>query len=186
MHPPATTSSSGVPTSRVTTSGPADPVRLEPFSPPASAGVSPQGSAQASSASGQTGGGATENWVVEVFFDGDCPLCRREINWLRKRDRQLKVRFTDIAAADFDPGSTGKTLSELMARIHGRLPTGELIEGVEVFRQLYAAVGLNWLVVPTRWPLFRQFLDWGYRLFARYRLRLTGRCSAQSCGTTNS
>ena len=27
----------------------------------------------------------------EVFFDGDCPLCKREIDWLRKRDRDHQV-----------------------------------------------------------------------------------------------
>lgn len=125
----------------------------------------------------------SQNWEVEVFFDGDCPLCRREINWLRKRDRNRKVRFTDISATEFDPTSTGKSFDELMARIHGRIPSGQLIEGVEVFRKLYAAVGLGWLVAPTRLPGIRQLLDLGYRFFARYRLRLTGRCSAQTCGT---
>jgi|GEM_PF-432517 predicted DCC family thiol-disulfide oxidoreductase YuxK len=123
-----------------------------------------------------------ETWEVEVFFDGDCPLCRREINWLRKRDRQHKVRFTDIAADDFDPLPLGKSHSDLMARIHGRLPSGEWLEGVEVFRRLYSAVGFGWLVAPTRLPGIRGTLDLGYRVFARYRLRLTGRCSADSCG----
>ena len=128
------------------------------------------------------GNNVPENWEVEVFFDGDCPLCRREINWLRKRDRQHKVRFTDIAADDFDPLPLGKSHSDLMARIHGRLPSGEWIEGVEVFRRLYSAVGFGWLVAPTRLPGIRGTLDLGYRVFARYRLRLTGRCSAESCG----
>lgn len=159
------------------------PPRLEPSSPSRAAASNAPGSQPLP---GKALPGETENWEVEVFFDGDCPLCRREINWLRKRDRQDNVRFTDIAARDFDPSPTGKTLTELMARIHGRLPTGELIEGVEVFRRLYTAVGLGWLVAPTRLPLVRQLLDAGYRLFARYRLRLTGRCSAQSCGPRDS
>lgn len=119
-------------------------------------------------------------WEFEVFFDGDCPLCRREIDWLQRRDRNHKVRFTDIAAPEFDPAATGRTMDELMARIHGRLPSGELIEGVEVFRRLYQAVGLGWLVAPTRLPGIRGLLDAAYRLFARYRLRLTGRCD-QRC-----
>jgi predicted DCC family thiol-disulfide oxidoreductase YuxK len=64
----------------------------------------------------------------------------------------------------------------LMAEIHGRLPDGRIITGVEVFRRLYTAVGFGWLVAPTRWPGVRQGLDLAYRFFARYRLRLTGRC----------
>ncbi|CAK8992350.1 Uncharacterized protein At5g50100 [Durusdinium trenchii] len=44
---------------------------------------------------------------IEVFFDGDCPLCRREIGMLRRLDRRHKIRFTDIAAADFNPDAIG-------------------------------------------------------------------------------
>ena len=123
------------------------------------------------------------NWQVEVFFDGDCPLCKREIDWLRKRDQKRQVKFTDIADPDFDAVLLGKTQAELMARIHGRLPDGAWIEGVEVFRRLYSAVGLGWLVAPTKLPLVRNFLNLGYRIFARYRLRLTGRCDSGKCPT---
>ena len=34
------------------------------------------------------------------------------------------------------------TWAALMDRIHARLPDGTIIDGVEVFRRLYAAVGL--------------------------------------------
>ena len=119
---------------------------------------------------------AAFRWEVEVFFDGDCPLCLREIEFLRRRDRRGAIRFTNIAAEDFDAAALGTTQTELMARIHGRLPDGSWIEGVEVFRRLYAAIGFGPLVSVTRWPLVRQVLDVGYRVFARYRLRLTGRC----------
>lgn len=123
---------------------------------------------------------------VEVFFDGDCPLCKREIAWLRRRDRQHRIRFTDLAAPDFDPAATGRTLEVLMARIHGRLPDGSWIEGVEVFRRLYSAIGFGPLVAVTRWPLVRQMLEMGYRLFARNRLRWTGRCENGTCSTSSS
>lgn len=121
------------------------------------------------------------NKAFEVFWDGDCPLCRREIEFLRRRDREGKILFTDIAAADWDPKLVGLTQEELMAKIHGRLPDGTIIEGVEVFRQLYDAVGFHRLVAASRWPMVRWLLDLGYQLFARNRLRLTGRCEDGSC-----
>ena len=111
---------------------------------------------------------------VEVLYDGDCPLCLREINLLRRWDKRDRIRFTDIAASDFDTAEVGVDMETLMAEIHGRLPSGEIVIGVEVFRRLYSAVGLGWLVAPTRWPGVRQGLDLGYRFFAKYRLRLTG------------
>lgn len=118
-----------------------------------------------------------EGKLVEVFFDGDCPLCLREVNLLRRLDRSGRVQFTDIAAPDFVAAVTPEEHADFMARIRGRLPDGTMIEGVEVFRRLYAAVGFGALVAPTRLPGVSQLLDLGYRVFARNRLRLTGRCA---------
>ena len=68
-----------------------------------------------------------------------------------------------------------------MEKIHGRLPNGEIIEGVEVFRRLYAAIGLRWAVSVTRAPGISRLLDLAYRGFARNRMRLTGRCHDGAC-----
>ncbi len=118
-----------------------------------------------------------EGKLVEVFFDGDCPLCLREVNLLRRLDRRGRVQFTDIAAPDFVAAVTPEEHADFMARIRGRLPDGTMIEGVEVFRRLYAAVGFGALVALTRLPGVSHLLDLGYRVFARNRLRLTGRCA---------
>lgn len=119
----------------------------------------------------------TTNLVFEVFYDGECPLCRREIGLLQRRDGAQRIRFTDIADPAFDPAPLGVSWEALMKRIHGRLPNGDLVEGVEVFRQLYAAVGFERLVRASRLPGVKQLLDAGYALFAQNRLRLTGRCN---------
>jgi predicted DCC family thiol-disulfide oxidoreductase YuxK len=118
---------------------------------------------------------------IEVFFDGECPLCVREIQMLRRKDRRQRIRFTDIAAAEFDAATVGIPWPTLMARIHGRLPDGTLLEGVEVFRRLYAAVGFRSLVAATRLPLVAPLLELSYQLFAKNRLALTGRCSTEAC-----
>jgi len=122
-------------------------------------------------------------YEVEVFFDGDCPLCRREIAIIKRWDKRERVRFTDIAAADFDAATYGTTQERLMAEVHGRDAQGNWLVGVEVFRRLYAAIGFGWIAAVTRWPLIRQALDAAYRLFARNRLRLTGRCQKGVCKT---
>lgn len=119
--------------------------------------------------------------TVEVFYDGDCPLCMREIRMLMRKDKDHRIEFTNIAAPGFDAAAYGTTYAELMAKIRGRLPDGTWIEGVEVFRQLYAAIGFRRLVAVTRVPGISQLLSLGYRAFAANRLRLTGRCLDDRC-----
>ena len=124
-------------------------------------------------------------WEVRVLFDGECPLCEREIRMLEWLDRgRGRLDCEDIAAPGFDASCYGLVHEDLMARIHGVLPDGTVVRDVEVFRRAYAAVGLAWLVAPTRWPFLRRLFDAAYRVFARNRLRWTGReagCSQGSC-----
>ena len=121
------------------------------------------------------------SWDIRVFYDGACPLCLREVRMLRRLDRSRRIDFVDIAAAEYDAAFYDLPYDRAMARIHAVTPAGEMLTGVEVFRRLYAAVGLGWLVAPTRWPLLRGLADRAYELFARHRLRLTGR--SESCAS---
>jgi predicted DCC family thiol-disulfide oxidoreductase YuxK len=120
-------------------------------------------------------------YELEVFYDGGCPLCCREINMLRRRDRQRRIRFTDINAEAFSAGSVGRTHEQLMSAIQARQPDGAWIEGIEVFRRLYAAAGFARLVRFSRWPAVAAVLEYAYRIFARNRLRLTARCADGRC-----
>ena len=121
-------------------------------------------------------------WRIRLLYDGDCPLCSREIRFLERRDRgRGRIQFEDIAESAFDPGAYGLEAREVMARIHGVLPDGTVVAGMEVFRRAYAAAGLGWLMAPTRWPGLRQLSDLAYRIFARNRLRVTGRaCTCEA------
>jgi predicted DCC family thiol-disulfide oxidoreductase YuxK len=123
-------------------------------------------------------------WDLKLLYDGDCPLCSREVAFLRGRDPRRAIVFEDIAASDFDATRYGLDRQRVMARIHGVLPDGTVIEGMEVFRRAYAAVGLGWLLAPSRWPGLGRLFDAAYRIFARNRLRWTGResrCGAGHC-----
>ncbi len=124
-------------------------------------------------------GGAHSTREFEVFFDGDCPLCTREISWLKRLDRRGRIRFTDIASRNFDAAALGVAHDQLMRQIHGRTAAGDWVVGVEVFRHLYEAVGFGVLVSATRLPIVRQGLDALYDVFAKHRLSLTGRCDDQ-------
>ena len=127
-------------------------------------------------------GPAMADFDIEVFYDGACPFCTREMRMLRSRGRRRQLRFIDISDPVFDSGSVGLSWNTLMDRIHARLPDGTIVEGVEVYRRLYSAIGFGPLVAMTRLPGLRQLLDLAYRVFAKNRFRLAGRCMDGACG----
>ncbi len=127
-------------------------------------------------------------WRVKLLYDGACPFCRREIEWLRRRDHYGTLATEDISDPAFDPGRYGLTKAEAMRALHGVLPDGRVVSGLEAVREAYRAIGLGWVVAPTGWPVLRQVCDHFYTTFARNRRRLgrlvtwrTGRRRGQ-CG----
>lgn len=112
-----------------------------------------------------------------MLYDGECPLCLREVNFLRKKDagRGL-ISFVDIADDDYNPTLHGGVDFETaMGRIHGVLADGTVIKNVEVFRQIYSILGMGWLYTPTRWPIVGPAIDKLYDIWADWRLQMTGR-----------
>lgn len=120
-----------------------------------------------------------------LLYDGDCPFCRREAERLKRRDRDDRLDLENIAALGFDPTRYGLTREEVMGSLHGILPDGSVVRRVEAIRQAYKAVGLGWLVAPTRLPIVRGVLDCMYGLFARNRTGLGwllgGKCESGTC-----
>lgn len=117
------------------------------------------------------------NWDVRVLYDGECPLCVKEINMLKNRDKgQDKISFVNIATPEYDPEDyEGITYGKAMGRIQGLLPDGTVIEGVEVFRRCYDAVGLGWVYGLTSLKPIERIVNVAYNVWAKYRLPLTGR-----------
>ncbi|NEP15844.1 MAG: DUF393 domain-containing protein [Leptolyngbya sp. SIO4C1] len=117
------------------------------------------------------------NWQIKLLYDGECPLCLREVNFLQKRDagRGL-VKFVDIAADDYAPDDNGGVDFETaMGRIHAVLSDGSVIRDVEVFRRVYQILDMGWIYAPTRWPILGPLVDKFYDIWAAWRLKLTGR-----------
>lgn len=123
------------------------------------------------------GASSVSTWQVKLLYDGECPLCVKEVNFLRAKDagRGL-VEFVDIAAADYDPAQHGGVDFETaMGRIHAVLADGSVIKNVEVFRRVYEVLGMGWIYAITRVPVVGALADGLYGIWAAWRLRLTGR-----------
>ncbi|RUR84217.1 thiol-disulfide oxidoreductase DCC family protein [Chlorogloeopsis fritschii PCC 9212] len=122
-------------------------------------------------------GTAIPSWQIKLLYDGECPLCMREVNFLKKRDagRGL-VAFVDIADENYNPQEHGGVDFETaMGRIHAVLPDGSVIKNVEVFRRVYEALGMGWVYAATKWPVIGPIVDRLYGIWAGWRLTLTGR-----------
>ncbi|MBD1870200.1 DUF393 domain-containing protein [Leptolyngbya sp. FACHB-671] len=116
-------------------------------------------------------------WQIKLLYDGECPLCLREVNFLQKRDAgRGRVAFVDIAADDYAPEANGGVDFETaMGRIHAVLPDGTVIKNVEVFRRVYEVLGIGWIYAVTKLPIVGRLVDWLYEIWADKRLALTGR-----------
>ena len=112
--------------------------------------------------------------LVEVFYDGLCPVCQREIRLLQRLDKRRNLHLIDFAAPDFDPAQYGLELSDLVSRMYVKDREGVLHEGLDSFPVMWDAVGQGWLWGWTRTPGLRQLGLAGYALFRRVRPRFSG------------
>ena len=115
---------------------------------------------------------------LTLLYDGACPLCLREVTFLKRRDLHGRLAFVDIDRHAYDPAQwRGISYRDAMARIHAIRADGEILKDVAVFREAYRCVGLGWIYAPTEWPLIGLLIDRIYALWASRRLRMTGRAS---------
>ncbi|PSB03524.1 thiol-disulfide oxidoreductase DCC family protein [Merismopedia glauca] len=114
---------------------------------------------------------------IKLLYDGQCPLCLREVHFLAKKDAgQGIVEFVDIADDNYSPEANGGVDFETaMGRIHAILPDGRVIQNVEVFRQIYEVLGMGWVYGLTKVPIIGAIVDKIYEIWADIRLKMTGR-----------
>ncbi len=120
---------------------------------------------------------AKPTWQIELLYDGECPLCLQEVNFLKRRDADRGlVAFVDIADPNYDPTAHGGVdFATAMGRIHAILPDGSVIKNVEVFRRVYEILGMGWVYAATKWPFVGPLVDRAYDFWADRRLAWTGR-----------
>lgn len=112
-----------------------------------------------------------------LLYDGACPLCRREVESLGRRDGgRGAIRFVDVDDPLYDPDAfQGISYREAMGRVHGITADGRVLRDLAVFQEAYRLVGFGWIYAPIDWPVIGPLAQVVYRLWARLRLRITGR-----------
>ena len=119
-----------------------------------------------------------------VFYDGGCPVCRREIEHYRRIDRTRRLGWVDIARDPVRLRGYGITVEQAMRRFHvldghGRWQTGaaafiELWSHLPYYRRLASLVRVLRLDRPLEF-VYRRWADW----------RLQRQCRQDRCGVSH-
>ncbi|RVT43736.1 thiol-disulfide oxidoreductase DCC family protein [Sphingobium algorifonticola] len=108
---------------------------------------------------------------LTVWYDGGCPLCRREIALMRRLDRRGRIAFVDVAG-DGDDAACPVDRAALLARFHAR-EDGVMLSGAAAFAAMWRAIPLlRPLGLLARNPLALALLERLYRAFLILRPRL--------------
>jgi len=57
---------------------------------------------------------------IEVFYDGDCPICRFEVDLYSRMDKENRILWTDITSTALNRLPSGKTRQDLLGKFHVR------------------------------------------------------------------
>ena len=115
-----------------------------------------------------------------MYFDGGCPLCRKEVAHYQRRDRDERVRWVDISREPEALAPLGVDLATAMRRLHATDEHGRLVIGVAAFVAIWRQLpGYRHLARAVTTLRLTPLLDWGYARFAAWRLRR--RCTSGSC-----
>jgi predicted DCC family thiol-disulfide oxidoreductase YuxK len=104
---------------------------------------------------------------LQVYFDGGCPVCAREIAFYRARPGAAGFAWIDVSRTDPGPGLTRDAA---LARMHVRRSDGTLLSGAAAFAEMWQRMpGFTWLGRLVAFPLMRPLAELAYRGFLRVR-----------------
>ncbi len=112
----------------------------------------------------------TKTGAVEVFYDGSCPLCIREIGFYRRCKGAETINWVDVSDPETADAIPDLDRQNAMARFHVRSADGNLMSGAEAFAGLWKALP-GWKTagaVAGAWGI-RHALELGYRGFLNFR-----------------
>ncbi|MCR2747923.1 demethoxyubiquinone hydroxylase family protein [Limnobacter parvus] len=80
---------------------------------------------------------SNQSQCVEVYFDGSCPMCRREIAVYQNIKPDQPIYWVDVSNPA-TPLPAGQSKEQLMARFHTRTAQGEMLSGAAAFVHVWA------------------------------------------------
>jgi predicted DCC family thiol-disulfide oxidoreductase YuxK len=113
--------------------------------------------------------------ALTVWYDGACPLCIREIAFMRRLDRARRIAFIDVAPEDA-PCPIDRQL--LLARFHAQEAGGPVLDGAAAFAAMWRTIPLlRPLGLAARNGVVLRVLERVYDAFLKVRPRLQRRAA---------
>lgn len=122
--------------------------------------------------------------AMQLFYDGSCVFCKREIGIVRSFDRGKTHKYIDISKAEFDAAAHGLDAARVNKYFSGIREGTAITEGPETVYHAMREIGCEWLVFPLRFHLIRKLVAPVYELYARWRVPISnklGRSCEGSC-----
>lgn len=105
-----------------------------------------------------------------VFYDGDCPICTREMAQYRRVEGGDRVAFVDVATCPLAALPAGVSRDTALARMHVQTADGQMVSGAAAFVALWRTLpGFAWAARIAGLPVVLPVLEVGYRGFVRLR-----------------
>ena len=113
--------------------------------------------------------------TITVYYDDQCPLCTREINFYKRKIEPKDAHWEAISNINEEKIDKGKALEKL----HVSDSNGNLVVGTDAFIEIWARIPqLNKIARVMKIPIFKIFLEIGYEIFLILRKHTWRR---QSC-----
>ena len=101
-----------------------------------------------------------------LYYDGQCPLCTREIRALEKCGTPLLL-LVDIHG--HEPGPDDPDRQAMLRRLHMRTGDGQWLVGVDATIQAWSHTRWRLLFKPLGWPILQSWVSRIYEYWARRR-----------------
>ena len=109
-----------------------------------------------------------------LFYDGQCPLCRRDIRYLQRHQRG-GLGFADIH--DYRPAAGDPGTLAMLKVLHLRSADGHWLRGVDATVRAWSHTRWGWLAGILGWPGIRIVAGRAYARWAERRYRRLYGCT---------
>lgn len=107
---------------------------------------------------------------TKVFYDGNCKVCSKEINFYKKLDQKKKIEWVNIHGPFLKPNAGGIKKKDLMRILHLKTEDGKILKGIDAFIKIWDNIKyFKILVLILKIHPFKKFANFIYMIWAKNR-----------------